>query len=290
MSGDGKVTQKDILMGRGVIARNIGGGLDVDEAEPTSMEALQERSPMEAELARLQAARTSAPNVSGLRKLGIRQEGYYTQAQKEDAEARRKLLQPEIPFSAQVISDLLGGIAKAAVREEGNVASGFAEETAKSAKERKDRAKQLKALELQEIEKARAAEDKEYGRPAALAEAALKIQERKSKIIKNLRGTDKKGKFSPLSKDKAKDSFDSILNIPGVFSPDVSVNEKIREFVKDLPSKEKIRVALDVQEMLRADSDLDLDEAVQTAIRNSKARGQFKKDTILGSENLASIF
>lgn len=289
MSGDGKVTQKDILMGRGVIARQLGGDLAVDEAEPTSMEALRERSPMEAELARLQAARAKAPNISALRKLGIRQEGYYPQAQKEDAEARRKLLQPEIPFSAQAASDFLKALGRAAVREEGNVASAFAEEAAKSAEERKATRKALKALELQEIEKARAAEEKEYGRPAALAEAALKIQERKAKIIKYLRGSKKRGKFAPLSEDKAKDSFDSILNIPGVFSPDVSVNEQIREFVKDLPKEEKVRVALDVQEMLREDSDLDLDEAVRTAIRNSKARGQFKRDTFLGSETLASM-
>jgi hypothetical protein len=290
MSGDGKVTQKDILMGRGVIARQVGGDLDVDEAEPMSMEALRERSPMEAELARLQAAKIKAPNVSGLRKFGIRQEGYYTQAAKEDAEARRKLLQSNIPFSAQAASDFLAALGRAAVREEGNVGAAFAEETAKSAKERKDTAKALKALELQEIEKSRAAKDKEYGRPAALAEAALKIQERKAKIIKDLRGTKKRGKFSPLTEDKAEDSFDSIISIPGVFNPDASVNEKIREFIKDLPSKEKSRVALDVQEMLRADSELDLDEAVQAAIRNVKARGAFKRaDKILGSETLGRL-
>ena len=290
MSGDGKVTQKDILMGRGVIARQVGGDLDVDEAEPTSLEALEERSPMEAELARLQAARTSAPNVSGLRKFGIRPEGYYTQAAKEDAEARRKLLQPNIPFAAQAASDFLAALGKAAVREEGNVGAAFADKTAKSAKERKDRANALKALELQEIEKSRAAEDKEYGRSAALAEAALKLQERKAKIIKDLRGTKKRGKFSPLTEDKAEDSFDSIINIPGVFNPDASVNEKIREFVKELPSKEKSRVALDVQEMLRADSELDLDEAVQAAIRNAKARGKFKKaDKIFGLETLGRL-
>ena len=47
----------------------------------------------------------------------------------------------------------------------------------------------------------------------------------------------------------------------------------------------------DVQEMLRADSDLDLDDAVRTAIRNSKARGAFKRaDKFLGSETLGSIF
>ena len=290
MSGDGKVTQKDILMGRGVIPRQVGGDLNVDEAEPTSSEALKERSPMEAELARLQAARTTGADTSGLRKFGIRPEGYYTQAAKEDAEARRKLLQPNIPFSAQAASDFLAALSTAVTREEGNVGAAFADKTSKSAKERKDRANALKVLELQEIEKSRASEDKEYSRPASLAEAALKIQERKSNIIKNLRGTKKRGKFSPLTKDKAEDSFDSILNIPGVFSPDVSVNEKVRELVKDLPAKEKVRVALDVQEMLRADSDLDLDEAVQTAIRNSKARGQFEKaDKIFGYETLGRL-
>ena len=42
--------------------------------------------------------------------------------------------------------------------------------------------------------------------------------------------------------------------------------------------------------MLRADSELDLDEAVQAAIRNVKARGAFKRaDKILGSETLGRL-
>ena len=42
--------------------------------------------------------------------------------------------------------------------------------------------------------------------------------------------------------------------------------------------------------MLRADSELDLDEAVQAAIRNAKARGKFKKaDKIFGLETLGRL-
>ena len=209
MSGDGKVTQKDILMGRGVIARQVGGDLDVDEAEPMSMEALQERSPMEAELARLQAARTKAPNVSGLRKFGIRPEGYYTQAAKEDAEARRKLLQSNIPFSAQAASDFLAALGRAAVREEGNVGAAFAEETAKSAKERKDTAKALKALELQEIEKSRAATEEEYGRPAAIQKAKQQSRLVDARIRSLLnKGKGKRPKFTKAEVESATSYFE----------------------------------------------------------------------------------
>ena len=209
MSGDGKVTQKDILMGRGVIARNIGGNLDVDEAEPMSMEALRERSPMEAELARLQAARAKAPNVSGLRKFGIRPEGYYTQAAKEDAEARRKLLQSNIPFSAQAASDFLAALGRAAVREEGNVGAAFAEETAKSAKERKDTAKALKALELQEIEKSRAATEEEYGRPAAIQKAKQQSRLVDARIRSLLnKGKGKRPKFTKAEVESATSYFE----------------------------------------------------------------------------------
>ena len=209
MSGDGEVTQKDILMGRGVIARKVGGDLDVDEAEPTSIEALKERSPMEAELARLQAARTSAPNVSGLRKFGIRPEGYYTQAAKEDAEARRKLLQSNIPFSAQAASDFLAGLGRAAVREEGNVGAAFAEETAKSAKERKDTAKALKALELQEIEKSRAATEEEYGRPAAIQKAKQQSRLVDARIRSLLnKGKGKRPKFTKAEVESATSYFE----------------------------------------------------------------------------------
>jgi hypothetical protein len=209
MSGDGKVTQKDILMGRGVIARQVGGDLDVDEAEPTSLEALEERSPMEAELARLQAARTKAPNVSGLRKFGIRPEGYYTQAAKEDAEARRKLLQPNIPFAAQAASDFLAALGKAAVREEGNVGAAFADETAKSAKERKDRANALKALELQEIEKSRAATEEEYGRLAAIQKAKQQSRLVDARIRSLLnKGKGKRPKFTKAEVENATSYFE----------------------------------------------------------------------------------
>ena len=212
MSGDGKVTQKDILMGRGVIAREVGGDLDVDEAESMSMEALRERSPMEAELARLQAAKIKAPNVSGLRKFGIRPEGYYTQAAKEDAEARRKLLQSNIPFSAQAASDFLAALGRAAVREEGNVGAAFAEETAKSAKERKDTAKALKALELQEIEKSRAAKDKEYERPAAIQKAKQqsRLVDARIKSLLN-KGNGKRPKFTTGEIESATSYFKDII-------------------------------------------------------------------------------
>ena len=253
-----------------LVKRQNGGDLAVDEAEPTSIEALKERSSMEAELARLQAARTSAPNVSGLRKFGIRPEGYYEQAAKEDAEARRKLLQPDIPWGAQAASDFLAALGRSAVREEGNVGAAFAEETAKSAKERKDTRKALKALELQEIEKSRAAEDKEYGRPAALAEAVLKIQERKAKIIANLKkGNRKKGKFVSLDNTKAKEEFDNIIAIPGVFNPDPKVDADMRKRSENLSSDEKRDIARDVQNILRNDDELSLEEATQQAIRNA---------------------
>ena len=212
LSGDGKVTQRDILMGRGVIPRQEGGDLDVDEAEPMSIEALQERSPLEAELARLQAARAKAPNVSGLRKFGIRPEGYYTQAQKEDAEARRKLLQSEIPFSAQAASDFLAALGRAAVREEGNVGAAFAEETAKSAKERKDTRKALKALELQEIEKARAAKDKEYGRQAELQKARQQSRLVDARIASLLnKGRGKRPKFTTGEIENATSYFKNVI-------------------------------------------------------------------------------
>ena len=212
MSGDGKVTQKDILMGRGVIAREVGGDLDVDEAESMSMEALRERSPMEAELARLQAAKIKAPNVSGLRKFGIRPEGDYTQAAKEDAEARRKLLQSNIPFSAQAASDFLAALGRAAVREEGNVGAAFTEETAKSAKERKDTAKALKALELQEIEKSRAAKDKEYERPAAIQKAKQqsRLVDARIKSLLN-KGNGKRPKFTTGEIESATSYFKDII-------------------------------------------------------------------------------
>ena len=289
LSGDGEVTQKDILMGRGVIPRQLGGDLDVDEAEPMSMEALQERSPMEAELARLQAARAKAPNVSGLRKFGILPEGYYTQAQKEDAEARRKLLQPEIPFSAQLASDLLAGIARAAVREEGNVGAAFAEEVAKSAEERKATRKALKALELQEIEKARAAKEEEFKRPSKLESARLARDLKKAEILekraaaraKSL-GKDLEKLPLLLDKEKGNQFKKDIENILENQPISDAVSERFpqaKDIRDSLGEKDKSFLAYETIRIMKEENIKDVRKAAMKAFLNGLQSGSLKDNS-----------
>ena len=288
LSGDGEVTQKDILMGRGVIPRQLGGDLDVDEAEPMSIEALQERSPMEAELARLQAARASAPNISGLRKFGIRPEGYYTQAQKEDAEARQKLLQSEIPFSAQAASDFLAALGRAAVREEGNVGAAFAEEVAKSAEERKATRKALKALELQEIEKARAAKEEEFQRPSKLESARLARDLKKAEILekkaaaraKSL-GKDLEKLPLLLDKEKGNQFKKDIENILENQPISDAVSERFpqaKDIIDDLGDKDKSFLAYETIRIMKEENIKDVRKAAMKAFLNGLQSGSLKGD------------
>ena len=291
MSGDGKVTQKDILMGRGVIARQVGGDLDVDEAEPTSLEALEERSPMEAELARLQAARAKAPNVSGLRKFGVRPEGYYTQAAKEDAEARRKLLQPNIPFAAQAASDFLAALGKAAVREEGNVGAAFADETAKSAKERKDRANALKALELQEIEKSRAATEEEFQRPSKLETARLarelkkaQISEKRAAARANSLGKDLEKLPLLLDKEKGKQfktDIENILENQPISDAVLERFPKAKDIIDDLGDKDTSFLAYETIRIMKEENIKDVRKAAMKAFLNGLQSGSLQGDSSL---------
>jgi len=167
MSGDGKVTQKDILMGRGVIARNIGGDLDVDEAEPTSLEGLRSLRPVEAELVERQQLGALQNEFA---KFGVRSPEDIKRIAQERAQKRLDAVSTDsIPFSAQAASDFLAALGRAAVREEGNVGAAFAEETEKTKKKQAETRKLTKKQELANLEAEFDADDKAFAVPATLA-------------------------------------------------------------------------------------------------------------------------
>lgn len=167
MSGDGKVTQKDILMGRGVIARQVGGDLDVDEAEPTSLEGLRSLRPAEAELVERQQLGALQNEFA---KFGVRSPEDIKRIAQERAQRRVDAVsQDDIPFAAQAASNFLAALGRAAVREEGNVGAAFVEETEKTKKKQAETRKLTKKQELANLEAEFKAEDEAFAVPATLA-------------------------------------------------------------------------------------------------------------------------
>ena len=167
MSGDGKVTQKDILMGRGVIPRQVGGDLDVDEAQPTSLEGLRSLRPAEAELVERQQLGALQNEFA---KFGVRSPEDIKRIAQERAQRRLDAVsQDDIPFAAQAASNFLAALGRAAVREEGNVGAAFVEETEKTKNKQAETRKLTKKQELANLEAEFKAEDEAFAVPATLA-------------------------------------------------------------------------------------------------------------------------
>jgi len=246
MSGDGKVTQKDILMGRGVIARKVGGDLDVDEAEPTSLEGLRSLRPVEAELVERQQLGALQNEFA---KFGVRSPEDIKRIAQERAQKRLDAVSTDsIPFSAQAASDFLAALGRAAVREEGNVGAAFAEETEKTKKKQAETRKLTKKQELANLEAEFDAEDKAYAVPATLAKKRsdilqsnlstrkkiLELKKLKEEIRKSRQGD--LGKFNPLvEQDKreqtVKDDIEEVIKRSG--------NESLMTLFKGLDTETK---------------------------------------------------
>ena len=250
MSGDGKVTQKDILMGRGVIARQVGGDLDVDEAEPTSLEGLRSLRPAEAELVERQQLGALQNEFA---KFGVRSPEDIKRIAQERAQRRLDAVsQDDIPFAAQAASDFLAALGRAAVREEGNVGAAFVEETEKTKKKQAETRKLTKKQELANLESEFDAEDKAFAVPATLAKKRsdilqsnlstrkkiLELKKLKEEIRKSRQGD--LGKFNPLvEQDKregaVKEDIEEVIKLSG--------NENLMTLFKGLDSETKNLIA-----------------------------------------------
>ena len=250
MSGDGKVTQKDILMGRGVIARQVGGDLDVDEAEPTSLEGLRSLRPAEAELVERQQLGALQNEFA---KFGVRSPEDIKRIAQERAQRRLDAVsQDDIPFAAQAASDFLAALGRAAVREEGNVGAAFVEETEKTKNKQAETRKLTKKQELANLESEFDAEDKAFAVPATLAKKRsdilqsnlstrkkiLELKKLKEEIRKSRQGD--LGKFNPLvEQDKregaVKEDIEEVIKLSG--------NENLMTLFKGLDSETKNLIA-----------------------------------------------
>tara|TARA_R100000988_G_scaffold28668_2_gene14713 strand:- start:3680 stop:4474 length:795 start_codon:yes stop_codon:yes gene_type:complete len=233
-------------MGRGVIARNIGGDLDVDEAEPTSLEGLRSLRPAEAELVERQRLGALQNEFA---KFGVRSPEDIKRIAEDRAKRRLAAVsKDDIPFSAQAASDFLAALGRAAVREEGNVGAAFVEETEKTKKKQAETRKLTKKQELANLEAEFKADDKAFAVPATLAkkkneilqsnlstrEKILNLKKLKEEIRKLRQGD--LGKFNPLvEKDKQEDTVKS--DIEEVIK--LSGNESLMTLFKGLDSETK---------------------------------------------------
>jgi hypothetical protein len=285
MSGDGKVTQKDILMGRGVIARQVGGDLDVDEAEPMSMEALRERSPMEAELVERQRLGALQNEFA---KFGVRSPEDIKRIAQERAQKRLDAVSTDsIPFSAQAASDFLAALGRAAVREEGNVGAAFVEETEKTKKKQAETRKLTKKQELANLEAEFDADDKAFAAPATLAAKKKAIMDsnlsreekilRMRKLIKETKtmGAKNVKKLDLLSGDDADEKIESSK----LFLEDILLEVKdkpktsalISTLIKDNDAVTKLTIrALEIRNKTGKDYKDALKDSIAELIQRSK--------------------
>ena len=285
MSGDGKVTQKDILMGRGVIPRQVGGDLNVDEAEPTSLEGLRSLRPAEAELVERQQLGALQNEFA---KFGVRSPEDIKRIAQERAQRRLGAVsQDDTPFAAQAASDFLAALSKAAVREEGNVGAAFVEETEKTKKKQSETRKLTKKQELVNLEAEFAAEDKAYAVPATLAAKKraiinsnltrdMKILEMK-KLIKETRtmGAKNLKKLDLLSGDDADEKIESSK----LFLKDILLDVKdkpktsalISTLIKDDDAVTKLTIrALEIRNKTGKDYKDALKDSIAELIQRSK--------------------
>jgi uncharacterized membrane-anchored protein YjiN (DUF445 family) len=209
---------------------------------------------MQAELARLQAAKTKAPNVSGLRKLGMRTAKEIEKTARDRAKQRLELVQQgtNIPFSAQMASDLLAAIGTAAVREEGNVGAAFAEKVDKRKAKQKEIDKLTTQQKIANLEAQFKAEDQIVGLPSKVKEKLAELQSRKLKQrtmlakLKKLEreamgGTPRKSVFNFLGEDAVEQSRDTLdKTLPSMkFSNNEAVDNAVKEDISNLSNDAK---------------------------------------------------
>ena len=220
-SGDGEITKKDILIGRGVLPRQEGGGLGLQGILDQNKLTLPE-----------------------FRALGLQTPEEIEQTQKERAAKRLELVQQgaNVPFGRRAVSDLLLAIGDAAVREEGNVAGAFAERTKETTKRQKEADKLATQQKIANLEAEFKAQDQITGLPsktkekiAELRTRRLKDKERLARLKKLEReamgGTPRKSVFKFLGEDAVKQSRETLDKT--LSSMKFSDNEVVDKTVKE---------------------------------------------------------
>ena len=275
-SGDGEITKKDILIGRGVLPRQEGGGL--------GLQGILDQNKL---------------TLPQFRALGLQTPEEIEQTQKERAAKRLELAQQgtNVPFARGAVSDLLLAIGDAAVREEGNVAGAFAERTKDRTKKQKEADKLATQQKIANLEAKFEAEDRITGLPSKVKEKIAEFKKRKLEQktmlakLKKLEkeaggtGTPRKSVFKFLGEDAAKETRETLDKVlPSMtFSADKAVDNTIKDDISNLSD--------DAKEVLiqAAQQEIYLDDKLNNfTVALAKAYKKLGKDFFRKGDNLAN--
>jgi hypothetical protein len=281
LSGDGKVTQKDILMGRGVIPRSLGGGLGLQGILDQNKLTLPE-----------------------FRALGLQTPEEIEQTQKERAAKRLELAQQgtSVPFARGAISDLLLAIGDAAMKgPEFNVAGSFAERTKERTKRQKEADKLSTQQKIANLEAEFKAEDQVRGLPSKVKEKLAALEDRRikrqtklaelEKIRKEIKGgSPRTAMYKPLT-DEEEDTQRKLLEsrIPVIRLGSEEETAAFRDTMARLRSSAKDLIVQQARQEMANDKNLNnFDDAVIRAIKTLGPK--FIKDNIKDKGKLGTGF
>ena len=279
-SGDGEITKKDILIGRGVLPRQEGGGLGLQGILDQNKLTLPE-----------------------FRALGLQTPEEIEQTQKERAAKRLELAQQgtSVPFARGAISDLLLAIGDAAVREEGNVAGAFAERTKERTKSQKEADKLSTQQKIANLEAEFKAEDQVRGLPSKVKEKLAALEDRRikrqtrlaelEKIKKEIKGgLPRTAMYKPLT-DEEEDTQRELLEsrVPVIRLGTDRETAAFRDTIPRLSDDAKNLIVQQARQEMANDKNLNnFDDAVIRAIKTLGPK--FIKDNITDKGELGTVF
>ena len=279
-SGDGEITKKDILIGRGVLPRQEGGGLGLQGILDQNKLTLPE-----------------------FRALGLQTPEEIEQTQKERAAKRLELAQQgtSVPFARGAISDLLLAIGDAAVREEGNVAGAFAERTKERTKSQKEADKLSTQQKIANLEAEFKAEDQVRGLPSKVKEKLAALEDRRikrqtrlaelEKIKKEIKGgSPRTAMYKPLT-DEEEDTQRELLEsrVPVIRLGTDRETAAFRDTIPRLSDEAKNLIVQQARQEMANDKNLNnFDDAVIRAIKTLGPK--FIKDNITDKGELGTVF
>lgn len=279
-SGDGEITKKDILIGRGVLPRQEGGGLGLQGILDQNKLTLPE-----------------------FRALGLQTPEEIEQTQKERAAKRLELAQQgtSVPFARGAISDLLLAIGDAAVREEGNVAGAFAERTKERTKSQKEADKLSTQQKIANLEAEFKAEDQVRGLPSKVKEKLAALEDRRikrqtrlaelEKIKKEIKGgLPRTAMYKPLT-DEEEDTQRELLEsrVPVIRLGTDRETAAFRDTIPRLSDEAKNLIVQQARQEMANDKNLNnFDDAVIRAIKTLGPK--FIKDNITDKGELGTVF
>jgi len=295
------------------------GGIVIDEADPSSMEAMREEDPLRARTTELESGLASLDQ----RDRALAREGYGLRSPeeiqrlaRERANERLALLKRQgggdKSFAQQQIANALRAFGKGIIREDQNIAGEFEKITDADLKEQKANKAKRDAQELLNLDKKFAAEDEAYGIPAKILAKkneilksklanSVKLQELRKLYYEGLEIKSKIGKkkvsksaMPTLSGDKLNDRAEVIkrktVNLVGSDVPK-GLNESLTLLIQNNKELRKALAQYEV-EAKHDNTDYNSEEVFQEAVIRAIKDKLFHpyKDQIRGGKHVGNWF